>query len=61
MGEVVNLKRARKARERAAAAAQAAEARVRHGRDKATKRTEAQTAAREKAALDGKRTEPGDA
>ncbi len=58
MTEIVNLKRARKQRDRAAAADKAAEARVRHGRTKAAKQNDTQAAERAKAALDGKRREP---
>jgi len=56
--EIVNLKRARKLRDRAAAADKAAEARVRHGRTKTAKQNDAAAAERAKAALDGKRREP---
>ncbi len=55
MTEIVNLKRARKQRDRAAAADKAAEARVRHGRTKTAKQNDATAAERAKAALDGKR------
>jgi hypothetical protein len=58
VSEIVNLKRARKQRDRAAAADKAAEARVRHGRTKAAKQNDATAAERAKAALDGKRREP---
>jgi hypothetical protein len=56
--EIVNLKRARKQRDRAAAADKAAEARVRHGRTKAAKQNDTHAAERAKTALDGKRREP---
>ena len=61
MAEVINLRRARKARERADAEAQAAENRVRYGRPKAEKRLEAARAEKERRDLEGKRRDPGDA
>ena len=57
MAELINLNKARKARERAAAKAQAAENRVKHGRgkgDKAATKLEAERARRE---LDGMKRE----
>ena len=60
MAEIVNLNRARKARDRAADRATAAENRARHGRTKA-ERLKAQTEAeRLRATLDGARREPGE-
>ena len=60
MGEIVNLRRARKAAARAAARATAAENRVRHGRPHAVRETEAQAAARQRSSLDGHRLEGRD-
>ncbi len=57
MAEIVNLRRVRKQRARAAAAALAAENRVRHGRTGADKQAERIEQARQQAALDGKRRE----
>ena len=60
MGEIVNLRRARKAAARAAARETAAENRVRHGRPHAVRETEAQAAARQRRSLDGHRLEGRD-
>jgi hypothetical protein len=57
MAELINLNKARKARERATAKAQAAENRVKHGRgkgEKAVSKLEAERARRE---LDGAKRE----
>ena len=61
MAELVNLRRARKARQRAGKEAQAAENRARFGRPKAEKRLEAARAEKERRDLEGKRREPDDA
>ena len=61
MAELVNLRRARKARQRAEQEAQAAENRARFGRPKAEKRLEAARAEKARRDLEGKRREPGDA
>jgi hypothetical protein len=61
MGEIVNLRRVKKARARAEAAQAAAESRVRHGRAGAAKRADAKAAAKAQADLDGKRIPPGPA
>lgn len=53
MGEVVSLRRARKAKTRAAAATQAAANRAAYGRTKAEKAAEALERARREASLDG--------
>jgi hypothetical protein len=61
MGEIINLRQARKARDRKAAEQAAAEARVRHGRTKgqrAKERTEAERLAR---TVDQSRREPAPA
>ena len=57
MAEIVNLNRARKARQRAEAERQAAENRVRFGRTKADKRREAQEKLRADQDLEGKKVE----
>ena len=57
MGEVVNLRRARKARDRAAGDAQAAANRAAFGRTKAEKARDAEEAARRERALDGAKRE----
>ncbi len=57
MAEIVNLNRARKARQRAQAERQAAENRVRFGRTKADKRREAQEKQRADQDLEGKKVE----
>ncbi|MBL8587402.1 MAG: DUF4169 family protein [Methylobacteriaceae bacterium] len=54
-GEVVNLRRARKAKARAAAERQAAENRALHGRTKLEKRASAAEAERAARRLDGHR------
>jgi hypothetical protein len=60
MGEVVNLRRVKKARERAAAAGQAAANRVKFGRTAAEKAADASAEAHRQARLDGKElTGPG--
>jgi hypothetical protein len=55
MGEIVNLRRSRRERARAAAAQAAAEARVLHGRTAAERARDAVAAERERAAVDGAR------
>ncbi|HRP80143.1 MAG TPA: DUF4169 family protein [Aquamicrobium sp.] len=55
MGELVNLRAARKRRERAAKEREAEENRARHGRTKADKQAEAAARERDAAALDGHR------
>jgi hypothetical protein len=55
--EIVNLRRARKARARSQAEAQAEENRVKHGRTKAERQTEAKTRALEARKLDALRRE----
>ncbi len=57
MGEIVNLNKARKARERQEAEATAAANRTRHGRTKAEKANDARAEARRKALLDGVKRE----
>jgi len=57
MGDVINLRRARKAQARARSAAEAAENRVKFGRAKAQKKAEAAEQARLKALIDGARRE----
>ena len=57
MGEIVNLNKARKARERQQAEATAAANRTRHGRTKAEKANDARAEARRKALLDGVKRE----
>ena len=61
MGEVVNLRMARKAKKREEAQAQAAADRVLHGRTKAQRHADAQDKARVERLLDGARRDPGDA
>lgn len=53
MGEVIGLRTARKARDRAAREAEAAANRARHGRTRAEKATDAAEQARRNAILDG--------
>lgn len=53
MAEIVNLNKARKAREKAEAARDAAANRTRHGRTKAERARDASEAAKRQAALDG--------
>lgn len=55
MGEIVNLRRVKKQRERARAAAEAAQNRVRFGRTPAERDAAAAEAARRATALDGAR------
>ncbi len=57
MAELINLNKARKARERAAAKAQAAENRIRHGRTKGEKAVTQLEAERAKRDLDGLKRE----
>ena len=57
MGDVINLRLARKAKARVDAAAKAAENRARHGRTKAEKAAEAIEQARRDAVLDGAKRE----
>ena len=57
MGEVVSLRRARKARAREADAAQAATNRALHGRTKAEKARDAEEAARRERLLEGAKLE----
>ena len=57
MADIVNLRRARKARDRDAAATQAAVRRAAHGRTKAEKDGDAAEAARRDALLDGAKRE----
>lgn len=57
MGEIVNLNKARKVRDRSEAAATAAANRAKHGRTKAEKARDAQAEARRKALLDGAKKE----
>lgn len=52
MGEVVNLRRAAKQRDREAEALEAAENRVRHGRTKAERANDARTEAERRKRLD---------
>lgn len=59
MGELVNLRRARKAVRRQADAAQAAANRVAHGRTRAEVEADRAAAARRDALLDGARLDPG--
>jgi len=59
MGEVINLRRARKQRDRVAAADAAAANRAKHGRTKGAKAADRDEAARLAATLDGaKREDP---
>ena len=57
MGDVVNLRRARKARDRAGKAARATEAAMRHGRTKAQRITEDDAADRAARRLEAHRRE----
>ncbi|MBP0443389.1 DUF4169 family protein [Roseomonas sp. SSH11] len=59
MAEIVNLNRARKARDRAEAGARAAANRAAHGRTKAEKAKDAAARAKRDALLDGARLEEG--
>lgn len=58
MGEVINLKQARKRLARAQREAEAAASRARHGRTAAEKQAEARQAERLRAAQDGARLDP---
>lgn len=58
MGEIVNLRRVKKQRERAKAAEEAAQNRVRFGRTAAAKQADAAEAAQRAALLDGARIGP---
>ncbi len=59
--EIVNLRRARKTRDRAAAKARAAENDARHGESKAARKRREAEATLERRRLEGlKRDEPGD-
>lgn len=60
MGEVVNLRMARKAKKREEAQAQAATNRALHGRTKAQRLADAQDKARAAKLLDGARRDHGD-
>jgi hypothetical protein len=60
MGEIVNLRRVKKQRERDTDAQAAAENRVRHGRTGAAKKAERLAEERRQAALDGVKKERGD-
>ncbi len=55
MGEIVNLNRAKKQRERQEAARLARESRIRHGRTGAQKENDRREEQRRRDALDGKR------
>jgi hypothetical protein len=57
MTEIVNLNKARKARDRKAALDSAAANRARHGRTKAEKANDARAQARRRALLDGAKRE----
>ena len=57
MGEVVNLRRVRKAHDRTAKEAQAAANRVAFGRTKARKRADVERTAQQEAMLDGAKRE----
>lgn len=57
MGEVINLRRARKVKARASAATEAAANRALHGRTKAERARDEQQEARKAATLDGARRE----
>lgn len=57
MGEIVNLRRARKKRARDDAEAEAAKNRAAHGRTKAERRMAATKRGKDEAALDGHRLE----
>ena len=60
MAEIVNLRLARKARDRTRAEQQAAENRAKFGRTKAEKQRDKAEAARETRGLEGARREPDD-
>lgn len=59
MGEIVNLRQARKRREKASRESEAAANRVKFGRTAAAKRADAQAAERVRRAQDGALLEPG--
>lgn len=58
MAQIINLRRARKARARDAAAGEAATARARHGRTRAEREAEAAAADHLARTLDGARRDP---
>ena len=58
MAEIVNLNRARKARDREAEQARAAANRAAHGRTKAERKADAEARAKRDALLDGARLDP---
>lgn len=58
MGEVINLRQARKARKRAGDERRAEENRAKHGRTKGEKRLAEMARERHEAAVDGARREP---
>ena len=58
MGEIINLRRARKTRDRAASEAEAAANRLSHGRSKAEKQATRAERARQERSLDGARRDP---
>ncbi len=60
VGEIVNLRRARKAKDRVRKQQQAAENRTKHGRTKAERRKDVLDAKRHDSAMDGKRLDPDD-
>lgn len=60
MGEIINLKRRRKANAREEEAVRAAENRVRYGRTLAVKRTEKAIELKRERDLDGRRIESGE-
>lgn len=60
MGEIVNLKRARKDKARRERDSEAAANRLRFGRTKAQKKLDQDTAERSKHSIDGKRLEDDD-
>jgi hypothetical protein len=57
MAEIINLRRARKVRDRAASDAQAAASRAKHGRTIAEKTADAEEAARRERLLEGAKRE----
>lgn len=59
MGQLINLRMARKAKKREEAQTQAATNRALHGRTKRQKLTDAQDKARAEQLLDGARRDPG--
>jgi hypothetical protein len=61
MGEIVNLRRVRKEKARAAARQEAAENRVRHGRDAAARANDARAEARVARVTEGARMESASA